>query len=255
MEIKSMAKVKYSYDLDGISLQTLATSNVVTTEVRKFNLLLKKLANQEYFKINDIITYTLVVSNSGNFKNTDVYIKDDITNQQLIDYSIKTSTLSNEKIDSNYSLENNNLIIKLNQILPNEVVIISYKVRILNCEIINSSTTIKSNETNQEEIKNLTLKQGYAQIECTKAVSDDVTFINTDLTYILHLSNTGNIAAYNVEVFDELPITFELDQYNPVTLNNNIINYQLEGNILKLSIPSIEPNSILDIKINGKIIN
>ena len=118
MEIKSMAKVKYSYDLDGISLQTLATSNVVTTEVRKFNLLLKKLANQEYFKINDIITYTLVVSNSGNFKNTDVYIKDDITNQQLIDYSIKTSTLSNEKIDSNYSLENNNLIIKLNQLLP-----------------------------------------------------------------------------------------------------------------------------------------
>lgn len=256
MEIKSIAKIKYSYDLDGISLQGLAQSNIVQTEVRKFDLLLKKLSNQEFFQPNDIITYTLVMSNTGNYKNTNVIIKDLLSNQELIDYSIKTMSLSNNKVNANYSLENDFLTISIDEILPNEVIIITYKIRALdNTSQIKLLTTIRSDEITQKEINNNSLKQGFAQIECIKTVSDDVTFINTDLTYILQLSNKGNISAYNVEVYDELPITFELDQYNPVTLNNNLINYQLEGNILKLLIPAIEPNNILDIKINGRIIN
>lgn len=255
MEIKSLANIKYSYDLDGISLQSLASSNVVTTEVRKFNLLLKKLSNQDYFKLDDIITYTLLISNTGNYKNTNILIKDNLLNQQFIDCSIRTFTLSNEKVISSYSLENNYLLININEILPNEVVIITYKVKIISNDTINSETSIKSNETSLAEIKDLTLKQGFAKIECTKTVSDDVTFLNTDLTYLLHLTNVGNISAYNVEIFDELPITFELDQYNPVTLNNSLVNYQLENNILKILIPSIEPNSNIEIKVNGKIIN
>ena len=139
--------------------------------------------------------------------------------------------------------------------MPNDVIIITYKIKALeNTNQIKLYTTIKSNETMQEEITSEALKQGFAQIECVKTVSDDITFINTDLTYILQLSNTGNINAYDVEVYDELPITFELDQYNPVTLNNNLVNYQLDGNILKILIPTIEPNNVLDIKVNGRII-
>lgn len=256
MEIKSMAKIKYSYDLDGISLQTLAQSNVVKTEVRKFNLLLKKLSNQEFFQPNDIITYTLVISNTGNYKNTNVIIKDLISNQQLIDYSIKTISLSNNKVIANYLLEDDFLVISLDEIMPNEVIIITYKIKTFgNTNSIKLLTTIQSDEITKKEFADTTLKQGFAQIECIKTVSDDVTFLNTDLTYLLQLSNKGNISAYNVEVYDELPVTFELDQYNPVTLNNKLIDYQLEGNILKLLIPTIEPNNILDIKINGRIIN
>lgn len=254
MEIKSMAKIKYSYDLDGINLQELSESNVVKTEVRKFNLLLKKLTNQEYFKLGDIITCTLIVSNLGNYKNTNVVINDNLLNQELIDYSIKATTLENNKVNPSYLLDNNNLKIVIDEIYPQEVIIITYKIKPLKQTQIESLTTIQSDETALAEINNNPLKHGYAKIECIKAVSDDVTFINTDLTYILSLVNKGNIAAYNVEVYDELPITFELDSYNPVTLNNNLINYQLEGNILKLLIPSIEPNAILDIKVNGRII-
>lgn len=251
-----MAKIKYSYDLDGISLQTLAQSNVVKTEVRKFNLLLKKLSNQEFFQPNDIITYTLVISNTGNYKNTNVIIKDLISNQQLIDYSIKTISLSNNKVIANYLLEDDFLVISLDEIMPNEVIIITYKIKTFgNTNSIKLLTTIQSDEITKKEFADTTLKQGFAQIECIKTVSDDVTFLNTDLTYLLQLSNKGNISAYNVEVYDELPVTFELDQYNPVTLNNKLIDYQLEGNILKLLIPTIEPNNILDIKINGRIIN
>ena len=254
MDIKSMAKIKYSYDLEGISLNGLATSNVVKTEVRKFNLLLKKLSNQEFFQENDIITYTLIISNTGNFKNTNVYIKDQIKDLEFINNSIRIMSLSNENINSTFSY-NEDLLIKIDEINPNEVIIITYKVRPNKAvNLIDTITTIKSDETNLEEIKNQTLKQGFVHIECSKAVSSDVTFIDTDLTYILQLSNKGNISAYNVEVFDELPITFLLDKYNPVTLNNNLIKYKLEGNILKLLIPTIEPNAVIDIKINGRIV-
>ena len=50
MEIKSMAKINYSYDLNGVVLQATTNSNVVKTEVIKFDLLLRKLANQEIYK-------------------------------------------------------------------------------------------------------------------------------------------------------------------------------------------------------------
>ena len=243
MEIKSMAKINYSYDLNGVVLQATTNSNVVKTEVIKFDLLLRKLANQEIYKPNDIITYTLILFNNGNYKNTNVIINDNLLNQQLIDYSINTISLFNNEIIPSYKLENDNLIIN-----------ITYNIKVINNpSLITTKTSITSNETQIKETNNLSLKEGFAEIECIKTVSDEVTFLNTDLTYILRLNNKGNIVAYNIEVYDELPITFELDNYNPITINNNPIDYVLENNILKITIPSIEANSSLNIKINGQI--
>ena len=150
--------------------------------------------------------------------------------------------------------ENDNLIININEIQPNEVIIISYNVIIINNpSLITTKTSITSKETQAKEINSLSLKEGFAEIECIKTVSDEITFLNTDLTYILKLNNKGNINAYNIEVFDELPVTFELDNYNPISINNSPIDYVLDNNILKLTIPLIEANSSLNIKINGQI--
>ena len=254
MEIKSMAKINYSYDLNGVVLQATTNSNIVKTEVRKFDLLLKKLANQEIYKPNDVITYTLILFNNGNYKNTNIIINDNLLNQQLIDYSINSISLFNNEINPSYKLENDNLIININQIQPNEVIIISYNVIIINNpSLITTKTSITSKETQAKEINSLSLKEGFAEIECIKTVSDEITFLNTDLTYILKLNNKGNINAYNIEVFDELPVTFELDNYNPISINNSPIDYVLDNNILKLTIPLIEANSSLNIKINGQI--
>lgn len=254
MEVKSIAKVKYSYDLDGISLSALSTSNVVKTEVRKFNLLVKKLSSVEYYQKGDIITYFLVISNNGNYKNTNVIISDFLSKQEVIENSIKVMSLQNNNINYNHFIENDNLLFTINEVCSSEVIIITYKIKATS-STIDSLVTIKSNETNEEEIKSNSLKEGFANIECIKSVSDDITFLNTDLTYVLNLTNNGNITAYNVEVYDELPITFKLNSYNPVTINNNAFNYQIENNIIKLLIPQIEANSKLEILINGKIVS
>ena len=100
-----------------------------------------------------------------------------------------------------------------------------------------------------ESIEGLNIKEDGIYVDATLGRAGHSSHI------LSQLSNKGNINAYDVEVYDELPITFELDQYNPVTLNNNLVNYHLDGNILKILIPTIEPNNVLNIKVTGRIIN
>lgn len=256
MEVKSMAKVKYSYNLDGINLTGLSQSNIVNTEVRKLGITVKKLSNSEFYRPNDIISYTIILTNTGNFRTNNVVIEDDITNQNYILSSLKFYSLGKDLKNSLIEeLQNNKLILKIPFIDPNEIYVITYRTIIgPDIEKINSSLSLISDEIKEKEQSEVSLTQGYAQIECIKNVSNNITYLNSDLSYILKIKNNGNISAFNVEVFDELPITYELDKTNPVTINNLLIDYQYQNNILNFTIPEIKPNNDIEVLINGRII-
>ena len=53
MNVKSMARVKYSYNLDGINLTGVTTSNIVNTEIRKMGLVARKFSSSEFYKNGD----------------------------------------------------------------------------------------------------------------------------------------------------------------------------------------------------------
>ena len=57
MNVKSMARVKYSYNLDGVNLTGVASSNIVSTEVRKVGLLARKFASSDFYKYGDVMSY------------------------------------------------------------------------------------------------------------------------------------------------------------------------------------------------------
>lgn len=255
MEVKSMARVKYSYNIDGISLSGLSSSNVVTTEVRKMNLLAKKLANTDYFKPQDIITYTIILSNNGNVPINNIILEDDITSQNFIFDSLQTSSLDNRETFISYDLTSDKINMHLDQLKEQEIIIITYKTIIgNNVSKIKTELRIECDELKNIKEQSVELNQGFASIDCVKKVSNEYTYLNTNLSYELSLINNGNVPAYNVEVFDDLPVTYELDEKNGVVINNIPISYLYANNVLSFVLPEIPALSEVCVQINGRIV-
>jgi len=256
MNVKSMARVKYSYNLDGINLTGVTTSNVVSTEVRKVGLLARKFASSDFFKAGDIMSYNLVVSNTGTNITNNIIITDSISNQDLIPNTLKFCLLdNNSKLDVTYDYNDGVITINIPSLDSHNICIISYKTIMgSNAESAKSKLTIESDDVEKINTKDLELKQGYARIECYKKVNDNFTYLNSNLTYELILKNTGNVSAYNVEVFDELPQTYELDNDNPIVYDDLSLPYTYENNILSFNLPEVPANQEVTVLINGKII-
>ena len=72
MNVKSQATIYYSYDLEGTSFKSVSTSNTLSTPLKVASFFAKKIANTNYFKPGDIITYTIVINNASNFKVTNI---------------------------------------------------------------------------------------------------------------------------------------------------------------------------------------
>lgn len=255
MEVKSMARVKYSYNIEGVNLSGLTQSNIVTTEIRKMSLSVKKLVNTDFYKPQDIITYTIILSNTGNVAITNIVLKDDVKHQNFIMDSLSSFNLNNELNYFNYELKKNTLVINIEEIKAQEVIIITYKTIICdNIDHITPQLKVACDELKDIKEQTIELKQGYAEIECFKKVSNDYTYLNTNLSYELSLINKGNCSAYNVEVYDELPQTYELNADNGVTINNNPVTFKYENNILSFIIPEIPTLAEVNVLVNGKII-
>lgn len=257
MNVKSMARVKYSYNLDGINLTGVTTSNVVNTEVRKMGLIARKFSSSEFYKNGDILSFNIVISNSGNYYTNNIYIEDTIEGQELIPSTVKYYSLD-ESTDLMVSYETigDILKIKIPTLKEHDICIISYKTIVnSNAQVIKSALKLYSDEIEETTSVPFNLKQGYAKIECFKKVNDDVTFLNSSLTYELTLKNSGNISAYNVEVYDELPNTYILDRENPVIYDGKCVDFELNNNILTFSLPEVPAQSELTVLINGKIVD
>ena len=256
MNVKSMARVKYSYNLDGVNLTGVASSNIVSTEVRKVGLLARKFASSDFYKSGDVMSYNLVVSNTGTNITNNIIIYDNITNQDLIPNTLKFCLLdSTSKLDVTYEYNNETLTINIPSLESHNICIISYKTIMgSKAESAISKLTIESDDVEKIDTKTIELKQGFAKLECFKKVNDDYTYLNSNLTYELTLKNSGNISAYNVEVNDELPQTYELDKDNPIVYNDLLIPYSYENNILTFNLPEVPAESEVTVFINGKII-
>lgn len=256
MNVKSMARVKYSYNLDGINLTDVITSNVVNTEILKKGLTAKLISSNDFFKNGDIMAYNIIISNTGTYEINNICLEIKILEQDFILNTLKYSSLNDSKIiNVSYEFNDDTLKIFIPKMFESECLIIGYKTIMHTSSLkINQNLKITCDDLDEIISKPLVLKQGFAKIECFKKVNDDVTFLNSNLTYELTLRNTGNISAYNVEVFDELPKTFVLNENDPIICNDKNLEYNLEGNILSFNLPEVNVNNDITVFINGRIV-
>lgn len=259
MNVVSQAKVSYAYSVGNLKIRNITNSNLVTTEVRSVELKAKKVASQNFFKPNDIITYTLVIQNPGNTKVTDVVVNDDLYHQKYIEDSFNYLFLDDSKTEINITINENNLIFEIPEINANATLVITYQVEIdsveeISMDILNIAN-IHSKEIKPFKTNTIDLKQRFARIECEKKCVD-YTYFDTDLSYSILLKNLGNLDAIDLEVVDQLPKTFELDKSKPITINNNeidIYTFDEDTRVLKFIVDKVEANGEVEVIIKGRI--
>jgi uncharacterized repeat protein (TIGR01451 family) len=259
MNVKSQATIAYAYALGSLKIKSITTSNIVSTEVRTVDLLAKKIASTEYFKPEDIITYSIIITNPGNSKATDVIITDSLFRQSFVQDSFRYLFLDESKADIKLSINDDNLVFEISELKAHAVCVLTYQVIVDEIEEIcldlRNCTSIASKEVQPFATNKLNLKQRYAKIECLKKTVDHV-YLNSDINYEITLSNKGNIEAIDLEVIDQLPSTFELDSKDAITINDepcDLYAFDKSTHILKLIIDKVDPFSTVKILIKGKI--
>lgn len=263
MNVKSHATLTYHYDRGDQNIRSVAFSNVAKTEVRDVKLCAKKYCGVEYFMPGDTITYTLIITNPGNYLAKSILIKDKLDQAEFLDSSFQFDFLNSKKYEVTKKVTKNELSFYIETLEAGAVCMITYQVQIEDVlssfNEIKHSISVSSNEINEfayEESK--TLKQKYAKITCNKK-TDEFTYLNSNLNYYITLKNIGNADAHDVELVDQLPKTFELSHaQDAISINNeptSMYTFDKDTSLLKIIIPDVKANSneVL-VTIKGKIV-
>ncbi len=118
MNVRSQASVTYAYALGNLKIKNITHSNVVSTIVREVGLLAKKIANVEFFKPGDVITYNIIVTNPGNTKATKVTITDELDHQSYVKDSFRYLFLDDSEAEIKLGLKEGALVFEIGGNLP-----------------------------------------------------------------------------------------------------------------------------------------
>lgn len=290
--ITNNAHIGYQYETSNKTVNVETQTNYVTTSITQNCVNILKTSNKDYFGPNDQITYNLFISNNSNSTIYNVELLESLN--EFTNYIPKSSTItlsngttkkileSNNSLDScrpivgniiNDNENKNKFGFKLNNINPNENILISFSTKVENNdeipESIASSATLyyslKSDKIQTLSVSSNTniINKAYALLNVTKSVDKSVAICGDSITYTINLSNEGNINATNVHIKDTLPCNFKLKSINFLIADLPYnIDYNLdETNTLKipakdldtsLCIPANSNDNVL--KINGIII-
>lgn len=232
--IPNNALVGYKYTSDpsvpnGQSASNL--SNTVNTQVNNGNINpnnggFTKSADKAFADVNDIITYTLVVKNSGNVAVNNVVITDTIPNGTVL---VPGSVTVNGSGSGSVSPQSG---IQVGSIAAGGVATVTFQVSVLNIPVVNpipnqgtvtySYTVDPSNpngKTNGASSNIANTQVNSANFNnASKTANPQYADIGSIVTYTVGLKNNGNVAASNVTFFDTIPNGTSLIA-NSVTIN------------------------------------
>jgi uncharacterized repeat protein (TIGR01451 family) len=234
---KNSAAVNYKYTVDPNNepIATAAKSNTVTTNIRLGALTVTKETNKAYATIDETVSYTVNIINTGNADAFYVNFRDVIPfGLTFVKDSVKVNGDSKPGLDPYQSFT-------LGNILAGGSVIVSFDTTVTSIPspslITNTANIVYSFKINPNEdyiVKKADSNAATTQINLgkltlTKSVDKAYATIGDMLFYTIEVENTGNVDATNVRFSDILPsdATFITDSvtingetkpnYNPTT--------------------------------------
>ncbi|MCF0146794.1 MAG: DUF11 domain-containing protein [Clostridium sp.] len=215
----------YYVDPQGSSYPISATSNTVTTNVNVGTLSNVKTVDKMYAKVNDIVSYTSTITNTGNVNATNIFFTD-ILAAGLI-YAIGTVSINGIIYPSLDPVTG----FQLSDLAPNQTVVVSFNAKVTSLPtpsyISNTSNVqfsykvdpngniITKDQPSNTVITNIVL----GKITAVKVVDKPIATIGDDLVYTITLTNNGNVIDNNV-VFQDVPSTGAVFKANSVKVNN-----------------------------------
>lgn len=186
-----------------------AESNTTSTQINEAIVTMQKSATPSFVDTGDIITYTILLQNTGNTDATNVIITDAIpAGTTFVNGSLVGATGTPPTL------------ILTDPISANGSTAVSFQVQVgasipTTNPILNSATSTftftvdpeNPNGANGTSASNLTeTPVNHASITTLKLVDKSYADTGDVITYTLQLQNTGNVAANNVVINDVIPV-------------------------------------------------
>ncbi|MGL4990550.1 MAG: hypothetical protein ACRC57_05175 [Sarcina sp.] len=214
--ISNTGQGNYKYLVNPLGNPIMASkeSNIVQTLVQHANLSSTKAVNNQFAGINGIITYTTIITNTGNVEAINVKFLDDIP--------LGTIFINNSlKINGVTQLgKNPDIGVALQNIDAGVSVVVSFNVQVngaipIQNPILNTSITeyeyivdpampnVIAQPVNSNQVSTLV---NNAQLDSVKMVDKLYSDLGETLKYTITLTNIGNTQATDVILVDAIPI-------------------------------------------------
>ncbi|WP_458457036.1 hypothetical protein [Methanobrevibacter sp.] len=165
-----------------------------------------KLVNASNVEIGDVVEWTIIVVNNGPSTARDVVVTDTLPDGVKL-----------VEIPENCKQDGNTVIWNVGDLNVDTPVSLTLLTQVLiegnltNVVVVNS-TTPDSNESNNKA-NNTTVVESVCDLEIIKLVSAEKAFVGEELTWTIRVTNLGPSAAFDVEVFEDLPDTLKYIRY------------------------------------------
>ncbi|BCN32025.1 DUF7507 domain-containing protein [Anaeromicropila herbilytica] len=248
---KSTAKGEYKIDPEGDNYSINATSNTVSTNVNIGRLSNVKMVDKMYARVDDTITYTSTIINTGNVNATKVFFFDYL--QPECKFITGTVSINNTV----YPDLNPTVGFDLLDLEPNQKVIVEFSAKIKSLPttsfIANTSsvqfhyqvdpngTILTKNQISNEVVTNIVL----GRLSVVKSLDKFIATLGDEILYSIRITNDGNVMNSNI-AFKDLPsagVSFKpgsvkinnvsKPDYNPIT-GFNLDNIDV-GNVVNVT--------------------
>ncbi|PFC90107.1 cell surface protein [Bacillus anthracis] len=185
------------------------SSNLVSTQINNANLALTKSTNKQFATIGETISYTILITNSGNTAATNVQLTDPLPNGTILTPGSVTLNGVLQNVDSLIALP-------IGTIPGGATFTLSFQVTVINIPTqnpiinnafasylytVNPSLPPTSKTANSNSVTS-TIR--LANLQATKSVDKTFAEVGDVLTYTFALTNNGNVIANNVVLSDSI---------------------------------------------------
>ncbi|MGX8833513.1 DUF7507 domain-containing protein [Amedibacillus sp. YH-ame6] len=210
--ITNHAFANYTFTVDPAQpngASSSASSNTVSTQISEAILSMEKTSDKSFLDTGDIITYTIIINNTGNVDANNVVVNDAVpSGTTFVPGSLvgatgtpPTLTLTNPiaagaSTTISFQVQVGTTIPSVN---PIQNVATSTFTFTLDPEFPNGQSGTSASNTVEAQVN-------HASITTLKIVDKSYADTGDVITYTLQLQNTGNVVANNVLIQDVLPV-------------------------------------------------
>ncbi|PHG66194.1 DUF7507 domain-containing protein [Bacillus toyonensis] len=205
----SSASYQYTVNPSQSPVTKNISSNLVSTQINNANLTLTKSTNKQFATIGETISYTILITNSGNTAANNVQLTDPLPNGTILTLGSVTLNGVLQNVDSLVALP-------IGTIPGGATFTLSFQVTVINITaqnpIINNAfasyiytvNPILPPTSKTANSNSVTSTIRLANLHANKSVSQTFAEVGDVLTYTFSLTNDGNVAANNVLLSDSI---------------------------------------------------
>jgi len=165
-----------------------------TTLVKLPDFTVEKLLLNNTVKVNDTIVYSVVVTNTGNI---------DLTNITVVEeYPSALEFVSNSP---NWVTSDNKIFTFIGSLAPGDKAILNITFKAVGIGNATNVVTATTNETEGNKSANHTTFVRYIDYIVSKVGIDRVVFVGEETTFIIQVTNLGNVDLKGIKVYENYP--------------------------------------------------